>query len=70
MWRKITGMPRNPRQSSREYGEQDDYGVDLARLRFNLKLSPAERLLRTRRAVESLLTLRAAFESARSARPR
>lgn len=63
-------MPKNPRRGRREYGEQNEFGVDIERLRFNLALTPAERLARTRRAVESLLTLRAAFESARSARPR
>ena len=40
------------------WGEQDENGVDIARLRENLRLSPAERLQRLDEGRRSLLWLR------------
>ncbi|HEX5472977.1 MAG TPA: hypothetical protein VFW73_13880 [Lacipirellulaceae bacterium] len=39
------------------YGEQDENGVDLSLIRENLKLTPAERLLRGDRARDNALVL-------------
>ena len=44
------------------WGEQDENGVDIARLRENLRLSPAERLRRNDQALQSLLAMEQARE--------
>ena len=36
------------------WGDQDENGVDLARLRENLKLTPAERIQRNDQALQAL----------------
>lgn len=50
------------------WGDQDENGVDLARLRENLTLTPAERLCRHERARRSAKTLEEAGERYRAAR--
>ena len=42
--------------------DQDENGVDLGRLRENLKLTPAERLDRLERHMKSVAQLRQAFQ--------
>ena len=47
------------------YGEQDENGVDLEHLRYNLSLTPEQRIERNRRAVESLRAIREAVRVSR-----
>jgi hypothetical protein len=42
------------------YGEQDENGVDISLLRENLKLTPAERLIKHQKALERIGDLRRA----------
>lgn len=48
------------------WGDQDENGVDLARLRENLKLTPAERIRRNGIALLSVLQMEQAFERTRA----
>ena len=47
------------------YGEQDENGIDIARLRRNLTLTPTERIRQHERAVEFMLKCMRAAEDAR-----
>jgi len=49
------------------WGDQDENGVDLARLRENLKLTPAERWAKHARALAFALEVKAAGERIRQA---
>lgn len=44
-----------------KYGEQDEWGNDVATLRANLRLTPTQRILKAQRAAESLQELRRAL---------
>lgn len=50
------------------WGEQDENGIDLARLRWNLCLTPDERLERHSRALDFVLECRRAADEARLSR--
>ena len=50
------------------WGDQDENGVDLARLRENLRLTPAQRLRKHGRALLAVLQMEQARERRRSAR--
>lgn len=52
------------------FGEQSVDGVDLEHLRYNLTLTPAQRIERNLRAVESMQVLYEAVRLARHRRPR
>lgn len=43
---EMLGLIRWQEENPDVWGDQDEYGIDLARLRENLKLTPAERLRR------------------------
>ena len=45
------------KNSGRDYGEQDENGVDLSLIRMNLRLTPAERLRRGDKARRDALQL-------------
>jgi hypothetical protein len=54
-------MDDKVRETKRDYGEQDENGVDLAAIRRNLRLTPTERIekmLRAARAVQELRRVR------------
>jgi hypothetical protein len=62
----MDGEKLTPEQVREWYGEQDEAGNDLARLRYNLSLTPTERYRNHQRALESMLKLREASKLARS----
>ena len=58
---------RFQKENPHYWGDQDENGVDLARLRENLKLTPAERIRRNGIALLSVLQVEEARERSRTA---
>jgi type II secretory pathway component HofQ len=48
-----------------KFGSQDEYGNDLSLLRANLRLTPAERMIKHERALNLMLEVRRAGRQAR-----
>ena len=62
--RRIIALEEKPKvkETRSPYGEQDEWGNDIAALRANLKLTYAERLVRADRAAKSLYELKNALK--------
>ncbi|MBN9504283.1 MAG: hypothetical protein J0H02_21075 [Armatimonadetes bacterium] len=52
--------------TSNEFPEQDEFGNDLERLRYNLTLTPKQRIEQHNNALRSVLRIREARERARN----
>ncbi len=57
---QMDGKKLTPEETRYWYGEQDEFGNDLERLRYNLSLTPKERLEQHNRALISVLRIREA----------
>ena len=61
----IEALIRFQEENPHYWGDQDENGVDMARLRENLKLTPAERIRRNGMALQAVLQM----EQARGRNP-
>ncbi len=62
----MDGEKLTPEEAKYWYGEQDEFGNDLTRLRECLAMTPSERYHQHNRALASILRIREAVRSARN----